>query len=278
MNAKVLIPLLLVGGAAAAAAGASSSRRRRVSEVIFDEGETITGGGGDEDRAPYVPDEDTGSSTVPPPVTEPILYRIEEGEEAVARREAQTGKTISRGLRAMGPVDGLVLHQMGFSRGNDPSRYYGVTAHFIILPNGQIVQLHGEDEYLNASNGFNRYTVAVEFAGNLPSANGNYFKPEDFGRDLLTTEQIAAGRYLVDYLIDRLPQLGSPGLDYIYAHRQSDGNKGNDPGPDIWYSVAEWAIKNRGLSDTPTGDPDFTVGTGKSIPDSWRRPSSNAIA
>ena len=283
MNSKALIPLLLLGGAAAAAAGASGARRRRrgSTEIVFDDGDTITGGGGgggEDERDPYFPDEDIGESTVPPPVSEPILYRIEEGEAALARREANTGKRISRGLRDMGPVDGLVLHQMSFSRGNDPSRYYGVTAHFIILPNGQIVQLHGEDEYLNASDEFNRYTVSVEFAGNLPSANGNYFKPEDFGRDLLTTEQIAAGRYLVDYLIDRLPQLGSPGLSYIYAHRQSSGSRGNDPGPDIWYNVAEWAIRNRGLSDSPTGDPDFIVGDGKSIPDSWRGPSSNAIA
>lgn len=220
---------------------------------------------------------DGGGSGPPPGVSEPILYRIEEGQKALAKREKNTGKNISRGARGMGQVDGLVLHQMGFSRGNDPSKYYGVTAHFIILPNGQIVQLHGENEGLNASHGFNSYTVAVEFAGNFPNTKGNWYKPEKFGQNYLTEEQISAGRYLIDYLRKRLPQMGSPGLRHVFAHRQSDDQRQNCPGPDVWYQVGQWALDNRGLTDTVTGAPNFTVGDGTPIPAAWRQRSQNPV-
>lgn len=257
---KYLLPagLLLI----ALGAAGSTKRRRK---------------GGDGPREPYIPDPlDTGSS-IDPDITEPILDRVAEGEAAMSAREKRTGKTISRGPRDMGLVDGVVLHQMSFQRGNDPANYFGVTAHYIILPNGQIVHLHDEDEYLNAANNFNRYTISIEFAGNFPNTKGNWWNGDKFGRDNLSQEQIAAGRYLIDYLRQRFPQIGSPGLAYVYAHRQSDDQKGNDPGPDIWYHVGEWALA-RGLEESPTGDPDFAVGDGRPIPDSWRRPSSNAIA
>lgn len=272
--AKYLFPL----GLLAVALGAAGSTRRRKKGIVM---EPIDITPGDEPRDPYVPDPldpiDWGAS-VDPGIDEPILDRIAEGEAALAAREKRSGKRISKGRRDMGLVDGLVLHQMSFQRGNDPERYFGVTAHYIILPNGQIVQLHHEDEYLNAANNFNRYTISVEFAGNFPNASGNWWKGDKFGRDQVTQEQIAAGRYLIDHLRNRLPQIGSPGLAYVYAHRQSDDQKGNDPGPDIWYHVGEWALRNRGLEESPTGDPDFAVGDGRPIPDSWRRPSSNAIA
>jgi peptidoglycan hydrolase-like protein with peptidoglycan-binding domain len=57
------------------------------------------------------------------------------------------------------------------------------------------------------------------------------------------------------------------GLTHILAHRQSSGQRENDPGPDIWYHVGQWAVDNLGLKD---GGPGFKVGTGNPIPDLWR--------
>jgi hypothetical protein len=175
-------------------------------------------------------------------------------------RTAITPREKRKNLRR-GQVYALVLHQMAFSRGNDVKKYDKVTAHFIITPDGKIAQLHPISAYLYASNGFNKHSVAVEFAGNFPNTRGRCWKPERFGCHRLTLAQIDAGRYLVQYLIHKI------GLTHILAHRQSSGTRENDPGPDIWYHVGQWAVDNLGLRDGGTG---FKIDNGKPIPDSWR--------
>ena len=71
-----------------------------------------------------------------------------------------------RGRRSR-PVDAVMLHQMGFSRGSDLHRYLNVTAHFVVMPDGSVGQLHPLSARLPASNGFNSRSVAIEFAGNF---------------------------------------------------------------------------------------------------------------
>lgn len=57
------------------------------------------------------------------------------------------------------------------------------------------------------------------------------------------------------------------GLTHVLAHRQSSAARENDPGPDLWRGVGQWAVENRGLND---GGPKFKVGDGNPIPDAWR--------
>jgi hypothetical protein len=158
-------------------------------------------------------------------------------------------------------VYALVLHQAGFSRGSDITKYDKITAHFVILPDGTITQNHPMTSYLYSSNGLNRGSVAVEFVGNFPSTRGRYYKPEKFGKNMLTQAQIEAGLYLVGYLVKEI------NLTHILAHRQSNGSRANCPGPDVWRQVGQRSIEILGLKD---GGPDFSVGTGRAIPDSWR--------
>ena len=169
----------------------------------------------------------------------------------------------SKRIRSRDPktVYALVLHQMAFSRGNDPSKYDKVTAHYAILPDGKILQLHPVSAYLYASNGFNRGSVAVEFAGNFPNTRGRCWQQDKYGCHTLTAAQIEAGRYLVQHLISSI------GLTHILAHRQSSGTRENDPGPAIWYYVGQWAIDKHGLKD---GGPGFKIGSGNPIPSAWR--------
>ena len=164
------------------------------------------------------------------------------------------------------PIDAVVLHQMGFSRGSDVQRYSRVTAHFVVMPDGSVAQLHPTSAKLSSSHGFNDRSVAIEFAGNLRSANGNWWRPETYGRDRLTAEQVDAGRRLVR-------QLHRAGVKYVLAHRQSSADRGNDPGPEIWSSIGQWAIDRLGMSD---GGPSYAIGSGKPIPDAWRRFNLNA--
>ena len=165
--------------------------------------------------------------------------------------------------RRINDVYALVLHQMGccYNR-SSINRYLGVNSHFVILPDGRILQLHPESALLYASHGFNKGSVAVEFAGNFPSTRGRWWKGHKYGRNQVTSQQIESGRFLIKYLLNKI------NLTHILAHRQSARSRANDPGPDLWYYVGQWAINNLGLND---GGSKFSVGTGLSIPEAWRK-------
>src|SRR5574338_637521 len=169
-------------------------------------------------------------------------------------------------------VFALVLHQMGFDRGNDPAKYAKVTAHYVVPRDGKVYQLHDHTERLPASSGLNSGSVSVEFAGNLPSKPGStdpraFFKPDKFGMDQLTPEQIAGGRMLVDHLVR------TAGITHIYAHRQGGQKRENCPGPDIWREIGGYGVERHGLK---WGGPGWAVDTGSlhglPIPDEWWQP------
>lgn len=180
-----------------------------------------------------------------------------EDRTAFGLKENRKGKP-----RDMSKVYALVLHQTAFSRGNDTTKYDRIPVHFVITPNGKIIQLHPLAAYLWSSNGFNTGSVAVEFVGNFPNTKGKCWQAQKFGCHRLTQEQINAGRSLIRHLISTMK------LTHVLAHRQSSGQRENDPGPDVWYHVGQWAIENLGLKD---GGPGFRVGSGKPIPEEWRR-------
>jgi hypothetical protein len=177
---------------------------------------------------------------------------------------ARADKSKRKGKRDPKKVYALVLHQMACCfRPKDPlTRFLTIGAHFAIAADGRILQLHPITELLWASNGFNPGSVAVEFAGNFPNTKGNWWQGDKFGRDRPTPQQIEAGRYLVRYLIKTM------GLTHILAHRQSSDSRENDPGPEIWYGVGQWAVENLGLKD---GGPGYKhPAGGYPIPDEWR--------
>ena len=166
----------------------------------------------------------------------------------------------SKRSKRIAPVDAVVLHQMSFSRGNDLLRYKKVTSHFVIAPNGAVGQLHPVNARLSSSHGFNGRSVAIEFAGNLQSAKKRWWRPDEFGRDYLSPAQVESGRRL-------LRHLHTLGVRYVFAHRQSFADRQNDPGPEIWSKVGEWAIAELGMSD---GGPGYFIDTGYPIPNEWR--------
>jgi N-acetyl-anhydromuramyl-L-alanine amidase AmpD len=160
----------------------------------------------------------------------------------------------------IGTIDAVVLHQTGFTRGLDPRRYLKVTAHFVVLADGTVVQLHPLEARLSASDGFNGRSVSIEFVGNFQSADGKWWQPSQFGADLVTVEQVEAGREL-------LRALKRAGVRFVFAHRQSSASRGNDPGPDLWANVGQWAVDRLGFSDGGAG---YVIDQGNPIPDEWR--------
>jgi peptidoglycan hydrolase-like protein with peptidoglycan-binding domain len=176
---------------------------------------------------------------------------------------AKADKSVRKGVRDPKSVNALVLRQMGCCfKVKDPlTSFLKMDPHFVILPDGRILQLHPIAAYTLASNGFNKGSVAVVFAGNFPDIRGKWWNEAKAGKNQVTKEQIDAGRYLVRRLIRTM------GLTHILGRRQSSATRENDPGPDIWYHVGQWAVDNLGLKD---GGPVFKVGDGNPIPDIWR--------
>ena len=85
--------------------------------------------------------------------------------------------------------------------------------------------------------------MSVEFAGNFQSLNGKWWKPEKYGTDYPTPEQLEAGPQL-------LRVLQTVGFTHVFAHRQSSASRGNDPGPEIWRAVGQWAeVRRRDQGD-----------------------------
>jgi hypothetical protein len=176
---------------------------------------------------------------------------------------AQADRSVRKGTRDPKTVYALVLHQMAccFTPKDPLKRFLGIGAHFAITHDGRILQLHPVSALVWASNGFNNRSVAVEFAGNFPSTRGKWWKGETYGMNRPTAAQITAGRQLIRHLIQTI------GLTHVLAHRQSSGTRENDPGPDIWFDVGQWAVSTLGMKD---GGPNFKIGTGNAIPDEWR--------
>ncbi len=189
---------------------------------------------------------------------------IQEGDPRIIDLTSKADKSRRFSTRDPKKVWALVLHQMACCfKVRDPlTRFLKMAPHFAILPDGRILQLHPILSLTGASNGFNPGSVAVEFAGNFPDTRGRWWHGAENGKNQVTPAQIESGRYLVRYLKRVM------GLREILAHRQSSGTRENDPGPDIWYHVGQWAIDNLGLTD---GGPGFKTGSGNPIPDLWRK-------
>ncbi|WP_187260523.1 peptidoglycan recognition protein family protein [Pontibacter beigongshangensis] len=172
-------------------------------------------------------------------------------------------------------ISSLVLHHMAYKRADskgqysNPEKYLAVGAHFCIMLDGRIMQHHPISRFIWHSNCTSPRSVGVEFEGNFPDISGKWWYPTDqktkkkikINEDTPTSAQYEAGRFLLSYLKLVLD------LKHVLAHRQSSNTRVNDPGPAIWYNVAEWGIDKLGLGD---GGKDFKCGTGKPILPQWR--------
>lgn len=165
----------------------------------------------------------------------------------------------------------FVLHHMAFKRWNpktkgnsNPESYLSTGAHFCIMMDGRIIQLHAMSRMIWHGNCASGGSVAVEFEGNFPNIKGKWWINKEskvHDKDMPTQAQYDSGRFLTSYLKTVLP------LTRIMAHRQSSKDRENDPGPDIWFNVGQWAIEKLGLSD---GGDKAKCGDGNPILPAWR--------
>lgn len=187
---------------------------------------------------------------------------------AIIDRISEATERGNGSVRSLSSVNALVLHQTGFTRGNDITAYDRLGVHFVIIPDGRIIQLFDESINRPASSLFNRRSVAVEFVGNFPLKPGKWWTGST-ANNIPSKQQIASGRGLIVYLQSLLS------ISHVFAHRQATppSRRGNCPGPHIWFNIGEWAIA-RGLSD---GGENYAVGNGGAIPDDWRDQKYNLM-
>lgn len=180
-------------------------------------------------------------------------------------------------LRAQAPADyilrdrpaeevtAVVLHQTAFG-GWAPTNpnWAKIKSHYVVRRDGTVqVNFDPTRRLRYGSNKANAFAVTIEHEGNYPSAAGEWWEGDKFGRYNLADApaQVAASRRLIELLSEQYP------LEHVYAHRQWDSGKTNCPGPDIWREVGEYAVKQLGLSD---GGPGWHAEGGLAIPESWR--------
>ncbi len=190
-----------------------------------------------------------------------VLDRVEKGRKALRRKSLDTNQRFKGNPRPASDVTGITFHQMAFSRGNDVGKYDKVTAHYTITPDGVIAQIHDIATSLWSSNALNRFTMAVEFAGNFRNSKGLW--GGKFAPNHVTPEQVAAGRHLLKHVSE------NHGIKRVYAHVQGRGaGRANCCGPELWKNIAQWAIGAGGLlfEDTTTE----TYGKGWPIPAEWQ--------
>jgi hypothetical protein len=192
---------------------------------------------------------------------------------------ALTPKTLRYGVaRLAATIDAVVLHQTADGRASVAANFINTVAHFVVMANGQIVQLHPVESLLYASSKLSERSVSIEFGGHF-AMKKNYWWSGNPARNVPSMAQIQGGRNLVTYL-NRFYN-----IRFVFAHRQgyvprngipltgkhdpSKNERSNCPGPEIWYGVGEWAMKQLGMSD---GGATFAVGNGDPIPAYWRSP------
>ena len=183
------------------------------------------------------------------------------------------GKTVER--RAI-DVTGIVIHQTAcvYGPSADRAKAYqralGIPAHAVAFRDGCVALPAPLSWYLYTSNGLNSRTLGLEVEGVYPGkADGKVWGSapatplDELARD--------TARAALKRLVEEGRALGMP-IEWIYAHRQSNGQKPSDCGYELWqqvvlaYGVAELGLKTRCME---------TLDDGKPIPRDWD-PSSTA--
>lgn len=186
------------------------------------------------------------------------------------------GKTVVRDPKK---ITGIVIHQTAcvFGPSSDRQKAYrralGIPAHVVGFRDGTFVIPANPLWYLYTSNGFNEFSYGVELEGQYPGLLDDPTTPKREDEETtwggtatpLDDRAVETFRAAVKWIVDEGRRLGSP-LQYVWAHRQSNGKKPSDPGQGIWQRVVmEYAVPVLGLQPQI----ERTIADGKPIPRQW---------
>ncbi len=182
--------------------------------------------------------------------------------------------------RKWSEVRGACVHQTACQMGERDARYYTCGAHFAIPRSGRILWLADLDRVVYAANGFNAQTVSIEIDGLYAGLEDDpdtaqdealrttWDDPDTSTRETPQTPTPAAlrsARLLIRWLREETRLRGGVNFSKVLVHRQSSGDRQNDPGQEIHRGVV-LPLLTEGFSD---GGPGFFVGSGRPIPEQW---------
>lgn len=196
---------------------------------------------------------------------------------ASSRFKLRSGKVLKRDPKT---VTGIVVHQTGTdfivssrqvkNAGGDRHealhrRALGVPVHVTVFHGkaagvdcNHAVHAVPLDWYAYHADELNSRSLGIEIEGSYP---GIMTIPK------MSDAFVQAARDGIRYLVTEGRRMGMP-IKYVWAHRQSSKDRGNDPGSEIWRKVVlEYAVPVLGLELQP----DLVVGDGKPIPATWGR-------
>lgn len=107
-------------------------------------------------------------------------------------------------------------------------RGQAIPAHGVVFQDGTAIANAPLSWYLYHANGLNRSTLGIECEGKY---HGPSIKKE------VPASQIEATRFMLEWLVATARRDGATNLEFVYAHRQSNGSKPGDPGAELWHEV-----------------------------------------
>jgi hypothetical protein len=197
--------------------------------------------------------------------------------EVLIDRRAQAGTNQDMGRRIWPEVKGWCLHQTACYLGasKDPGRCDKIGAHFVVYQDGRVFWLHDLDRKIIHGNGFNSQTIGIEIDGLFAGVEGDPTTvwddpstPKHEQAMTLTPVQATAVKQLIRWThAEILRHDCKPTV--MFAHRQSSGDRRDDPGSKVWHDIAMPMLAELQLSD---GGPGFALQDGQGglpIPQRW---------
>ena len=176
------------------------------------------------------------------------------------------GKTVERDPKK---VTGIGIHQTActFGPSNDRPKAHrralGIPAHVTAFRDGVYVAAAPLTWYLYHGNDLNEFSLGLECEGVYPGLVGG----KAWGGDPTPLDPVAIDtfRAALKWLVDEGRKAGMP-IEFIWGHRQANGQKPSDPGEGIWkHVVVEYGCTQLGLKTQP----EKFWRDGKTIPPQW---------
>lgn len=182
-------------------------------------------------------------------------------------------------------VTGIGIHQTAcvFGPAADPEKRYrralNVPCHALAFRDGVFATAFPLNWYVYHGNELNAFTLGLEIEGHYPGKPDDPTTPQR--EDIQSTWggkptpfddlAIETARAALKHLVEQGRAAGMP-IQYVWAHRQANGQKPSDPGYEIWkHVVLEYGCTQLGLKTECAR----SWKDGKQIPGAWD-PSSTA--
>lgn len=191
------------------------------------------------------------------------IVRIERGKTVVRDPKTVTGIGIHQTACVFGPKD--------IDRRN--RRALNVPCHALAFRDGTYVTAFPLEWFVHHGNELNAFTLGLEIEGHYSGLPDDPSTP--VREDIKTTWKgnptpfddlaIETARAALKYLVEEGRKRGMP-IEWIWAHRQTNGSKPSDPGWEIWkHVVLDYGVPVLGLRTQV----DKTWRDGKPIPAQW---------